>query len=479
MNRYLVATRSKRYLSSTILVGLLVALFVIYHSQNMSLHAQTSRENEAGVAPFQDAEWPEIASTESRLSPSSLTLNFPMISDGSASGAMTNTLFIPVVSRQVQLSTRLGYGDYHKGINYPDVDSLRAGWYLDWQVQVAPERPNNMKFVQVIRLHQKLACPLGSAYAWDRTVCPYEDDYVLVDTSTEQIIVAAAANPGSLWLIGNEMERRDFRVCFDWPVCSNVVTHGQDEILPEKYAEAYYDLYQLIKGVDPKAQIAIGGVIQPTPLRLEYLSRIWNAYQLKYGVEMPVDVWNVHAFVLREERGGYGADIPAGLDATTGVYTESDCTHLSKDTFDQQMRAMRQWMKDRGQQNKPLMVSEYSPLYRQIYTGNCDSSLDPADRQVVIDYMTWTFDYFLNTKDTDIGYPADDHRLVQMWNWFSLSHVTIDADGNVLEAPLNEWASLFNRFDTSLTDTGRAFRQFSLSNMAALSQIPSGISFQR
>jgi len=385
---------------------------------------------------------------------------------------------MPVVSRQVQLSTRLGYGDSGGGINYPDVESLRAGWYLNWVVQVTPKRPNGMKYVQVVRLHQKLACPLGSANAWNRTVCPYEDDYIL-GQSTGVISAAAATNPGSLWLIGNEMERRDFQYCYDWPVCNNAVTLGQDEILPEKYAEAYHDVYTLIKGADPKAQIAIGGVIQPTLLRLEYLSRIWTAYQAKYGVEMPVDVWNVHAFVLREERGGYGADIPAGLDATTGAYTASDCTHLSKDVFDQQMRAMRQWMKDRGQQNKPLIVSEYSPLYRQIYTGSCDSSLDPAKQQNVIDYMTWTFDYFLNTKDTEIGYPADEHRLVQMWNWFSLNHAKIDAQGNVIEAPLNEWASLFNRFDKSLTGTGTAFKQYSLANLAALSRIPPGVYFAR
>ena len=28
---------------------------------------------------------------------------------------------------------------------------------------------------------------------------------------------------------------------------------------------------------------------------------------------MPVDVWNVHNFVLREERGSWGVDIPPGI----------------------------------------------------------------------------------------------------------------------------------------------------------------------
>jgi len=395
----------------------------------------------------------------------------------SEAATSTAKLYLPLVSKKVQLSERLGYGVLGPISNkFIDIESVRAGWYVDWTVRVTPRRPNGMRYAQMVRLHQKLACPLGSANAWNRTLCPYEDDYILF-TPTDVIVAAATANRGSLWLIGNEMERRDFQYCYDWPTCNNAVTLGQDEILPEMYANAYHDVYHLIKNADPTAQVAIGGVIQPTPLRLEYLSRIWDSYQSKYGTEMPVDVWNVHIFTLREERNGYGADIPAGLSATQGAYTESDCTHLSKDEFDRQTRAMRQWMKDRGQQNKLLIVSEYGPLYHQIYTGTCDNELDPAQQKNVQSFMTWTFDYFLNTKDTEIGYPADDYRLVQMWNWFSLNHAKFDAQGNILEAPLNAWTSLYNIGDNSLTKTGKAFKQYSLDNLKNLSKMPPGLNW--
>ena len=42
---------------------------------------------------------------------------------------------------------------------------------------------------------------------------------------------------------------------------------------------AYHELYTLIKGADPTARLAIGGVIQATPLRLEYLTKVWNEYR--------------------------------------------------------------------------------------------------------------------------------------------------------------------------------------------------------
>ena len=35
--------------------------------------------------------------------------------------------------------------------------------------------------------------------------------------------------------------------------------------------------------------------------------------------------------------------------------------------------------------------------------------------------MTQTFDLFLYGTDSEIGYPADDYRLVQAWAWYSLS----------------------------------------------------------
>lgn len=384
---------------------------------------------------------------------------------------VSNTVYLPLVSDKIPLATRMGYSVIGREIDvYPEAASLRAGWYMDWTVNANPRRPNEIEFVQLVGMHQKLACPLNSPDAWDRTKCPYEDDYVLY-TSQAAIEAAAKANPGSIWLVGNEMDRRDWRVCHDWPVCSQYETAGQNEMLPEVYARAYHDVYNIIKNVDPTAQVAIGGIIQPTPLRLEYLTRVWNAYRDQYGADMPVDVWNFHLYALREERNGYGADIPPGIEATTGSYVANDCKHMDRAEFDKLVRAMRQWMKERGQQNKPLINTEYGVLYNQIYTGQCnDVSVDPAIQQSVVDFMVWTFDYFVNTKDVSLGYPADDYRLVQRWNWFSLAHLDIDPNTGKILPGVNPWASLFNRTTREIMESGRRFRAYALENMDVLQQ---------
>lgn len=164
---------------------------------------------------------------------------------------------------------------------------------MDYQVRVNPPRFPGMEYVQMIRLHQKLTCPLGTSE--DQVACPYEEPHSHQHWPDESTIQASArANPGSLWLIGNEMDR------LDWP------GGRQDEMLPELYAVAYHEMRSLIRAADPTARIAIGGIIQPTPLRLLYLDRVWDAYIRTYGSEMPVDVWNIHAFLLQEERNAWG-----------------------------------------------------------------------------------------------------------------------------------------------------------------------------
>ena len=167
----------------------------------------------------------------------------------------------------------------------------------------------------------------------DRSKCPYITPYSYTFWPSADVIAQAArANPGSLWLIGNEMDRRDWQ------------GGGQDEMLPELYATAYYDLYTLIKGADPTARLAVGGIIQATTLRLEYLAKIWDAYQQQFGTSMPVDVWNVHNFIFREKScvtypgDCWGADIPPGSSASTGALY-SDADHVNMVIFDQHIRA--------------------------------------------------------------------------------------------------------------------------------------------
>jgi hypothetical protein len=280
------------------------------------------------------------------------------------------------------VSSRFGVGVAISSIEEFDVGQLHAGWYLDWSSSPDPTHPDGMEYVQMVNVSGGNILPgIGDL---ERT---------------------ARLNPGSLWLVGNEPD-----------------VLWQDGIAPREYARVYHDVYQALKGVDPTCQVAIGGVSQPTPLRLEYLDMILDAYEELYGGMIPVDVWNTHAFILREERDSWGVDIPPGVSVDEGRLFEIE-DHDSLQVLGQQIVDFRRWMKDKGERAKPLIVSEYGIVM-------------PAElgfsHERVEDFMYASFDFFLTAKDPDLGYPNDDNRLVQRWLWYSLSD-TVYPTGNLFD----------------------------------------------
>jgi hypothetical protein len=84
----------------------------------------------------------------------------------------------------------------------------------------------------------------------------------------------------------------------------------------------------------------------------------------------------------------------------------------------QQIRDFRQWMRNRGQRNKPLINTEYGILMTE------DIGFDyPRVRN----FMLTSFDRFLNgLTDPTLGYPADDNRMLQEWFWFALAVDTFE-----------------------------------------------------
>ena len=266
--------------------------------------------------------------------------------------------------------TRIGVGLVVGEITDYDWGDGPPGWYLGWQVKQDPPLPGDMRFVQMVYVN-------GDRYQPDLPT----------------ILTAVRNNPGSLWLIGNEPDVK-------W----------QGNATPEQYAATYGPLYQAIKEADPTARVAIGGVGQPTPLRIEYIERILAAYEAQYGAPMPVDVWNIHAFILREERDSWGVDIPPGMDVDTGTLYEI-ADHADMAIFRRQIEDFRRWMAEKGFRDKPLLVSEYGILMPESY------GFPP---ELVSQFMVDTFDYLLTAADDEIGYPADDNRLVQAFCWFSV-----------------------------------------------------------
>lgn len=254
---------------------------------------------------------------------------------------------------------------------YGNLQKVGVGWYLDWARSAKPYRPGGIEYAQMVRVRRGQPVP-----------------------DLETIADIARQMPGSLWLIGNEMD-------VIW----------QDNSTPEQYATAYHDVYAAMKQADPASRVAIGGVSQPTPLRLQYLDRVLAAYRNEYGGDMPIDVWNVHNFILQEKHGDWGVDIPPGIAADSGqLYSIDDDDNLA--IFKQQIVDFRRWMAARGYRDKELLVTEYGVLMPADYG---------FDYARVRTFMLGSFDYFLTAADGSIGMPADGNRLVQRWCWYSLS----------------------------------------------------------
>jgi len=310
---------------------------------------------------------------------------------------------------------RLGVGSIETNISGYDIESLNMGRYLTWWVDDVSTMnlPAGVEYIRTVRVHQKKE---GSSW-WGGG--PYvQPPAYSVQPGLTTITGLATAQPGALWVIGNEIDRRDWNDGDQW--------RGQDEITPEVYATAFHDIQAAIRAADPTARIGIASVVQPTTLRLRYLDRVWDSYFNQYGYSMgqDIDVWNVHGFILREVFNKWGSDIPAGLvqgidyDANEGfLYGESTSTVLAAHHdiayFQQFMHDFRAWMASKGERHKPLINTEYGVLYTNLSGENI------TDAEVSA-YLTASFDYLFNATDLDIGYPADENRLVQGWVWYSL-----------------------------------------------------------
>jgi hypothetical protein len=288
-----------------------------------------------------------------------------------------------------------------------DVSQLSAGWYVDASPPACATSPEGMDRALVIRVRD-----------WSSSQIPWLES--MVDN-----------HPGSLWLVGNE------------PDCI-----WQDNVLPEDYAHVYHEIFAAIKGRDSTALVSPGGIVQPTPLRLQWLDRVLLEYETTYHVQMPVDVWNIHNAILRElsylcdPDNAWGADIPPGFDQCQGVWREvQDNDRI--DIFQQQIWDFREWMADRGYGGYPLIVTEFGVLMPVEFGFD-------ADR--VNAFMDATFEFFRTATSTEPrfpGDPADGNRLVQRWAWFSLDNPPYDP-----AIPQTFNGNLFDPDTTAITGYG-------------------------
>lgn len=323
--------------------------------------------------------------------------------------AQSTLNFLPLLTNGDAPLCRFGVNGAPR--SYP-IEPLRIGWYVDYQATQNPNAPGSMHYYPMIRLEQ--IGEDGYAYSVFGSREP---------TSLAQLYAVIDNNPSTYWFIGNEPDRLQF----------------QDDMEPRAYARAYHDLYYLIKERDPSAKIVAGSIVQPTPLRLEYLDQVLLNYFELYREKMPVDAWAFHNFILNEASCSYyaqfypndpngllnacwGADIPPGIDAVDGMRVDVQ-QNTDLETFKEQVVAFRTWMAERGYRNVPAFLSEYGVLMPEgIFTPDFDEAR-------VNQYMNATFDYLLEEAiDPEIGYPGDNNRLVQRFSWYSVDD-NIDHNG--------------------------------------------------
>jgi hypothetical protein len=314
-----------------------------------------------------------------------------------ASQAKAQFSYLPLLENGHLPLCRVGING-HLG-SYP-IKPLRLGWYLDYGANAASRPHDQLSYFPMLRLEQ-----IGDSYTYATT---HDGEAI----TAGQLQATVAARPGTYWFIGNEPDRKIF----------------QDDVEPQIYARAYHELYYLIKGQDPTAKIVAGAIVQPTPVRLQYLDMVLSSYYQLYQEAMPVDAWAFHNFILNEASCAYyedkvppselgqvcwGADIPPGVDAHDGLRIDVQ-DNDRVDLFKEQVIRFRQWMADRGYRNTPAFLSEFGILMPQ-------GLFDPDfNSERVNAYMNQTFDFLMNTTDPNIGYPGDNNHLIQRFAWYSV-----------------------------------------------------------
>ncbi len=312
-------------------------------------------------------------------------------------------------------SERMGYGKSSSHNTTP----LNAGWYLDWGAASPPAHPNGAEYVRTIYLHTHDTGTICGSRKAPATML----SQITPSITGTTLINRVQAEPGALWAIGNEPDS----------------IYNGSPIQAELYAELYHYFYTTIKTADPTAKIAIGAIVQPSTLRMEYLDKALTHYQTLYGTPMPVDVWNIHLYRLNEGPcGTWGAAVPPFSSSNYGWSIGFSAAELlNVDKLELALRDFRQWMSDRGYADIPLIITEMGVLPPPSFAG--------FDNNTAAQFLSDSFNMLLTAIDPVTGLAADGNRLMQAWAWYSTRDTVYNYGGN-----------LFND-DGSLTVIGDAF----------------------
>lgn len=150
----------------------------------------------------------------------------------------------------------------------------------------------------------------------------------------------------------------------------------QDNIPPSAYVKPYHDFYFGLKAADSQAHIIPTAVANAD---WRWLDEWRESYRAKYGTFPPVDGWRFHNYLL---------------DTCQGA---TDVTEFRTRAID-----FRNWVRQIGDDMKPVFMTEYGVLYGN---GCCGCPLIPP--AVVIEYMRATTLWLQQSQ------------IVHAWSWFA------------------------------------------------------------
>lgn len=289
-----------------------------------------------------------------------------------------------------------GYINTDYNLYKPTVIDMGTGWYTDWgYTNISPRAAAELAGAGIQRLTLVLK-DRGDYYSDSK--CDSLKTYVQQHPDAFQPAM-------TYWSVGNELG-------FD-------IT----DLTATKYASEFISWRDCIKRINSNYKVGSGAIISLWTVHprtfpsscvsdmndsqsgYSYLKTYINRIKSINSQKLP-DFMVMHAY--------YGCTPPQ----------DGDNSNFSK--FKNHILSHRKTMKELGLQNKELWIKEYN-----------SEGYESGSSQFVKD----SIEYFMNTKDRNIGNPNDEYRLVQRFAWFMLkntpgginstSQILVSGNGNL------------------------------------------------
>lgn len=337
---------------------------------------------------------------------------------------------------------RFGYGFARCGLNsqcaptleyFDNYQTLNAGWYFDWgyafqttanHIDFGGPRPQyDMDYVSLVSAGKNA----GSA-----------GDLSDPNSQCSRVLEAVRRNPalnpdGAVWTIGNEIGLDDNRTAeryadefVSWKRCLNRIA---EELSSQTGQTVRWRIASGAVIIQPDFDSTTMACVGKNHARSSatFFKTYINLIRERYGEEMLPDLYVHHGYTpcFGRSNGGWKS-------------------WYSVDEFKSNIRNQRLIMKEMGLQDKELWIKEFSPLW------NINESMQ---WEKLSQFFDGSMRFLADTKDLNLGMPADNYRLVQRWAWYDFGNA-IFADNPALYGHLG----LFDRYSRLIRPLGVQYR---------------------